>query len=611
MQITTLSSESIVSLMKKYCCLIAFASLLSINYGQAIRFFSVKKNCMNISEKLGLKPNENCIEIPAFSISKQITLKQYKTYLKSIEKDSSYAFFLSQHPKIDFQESLTKKYLTVDDFDNEPVIGVSMDNACNFARWYTAIQGKKDILYRLPTVVEWISMNEQFAIEKNDKLDTVIQKKRTWKKKTKKRESNNKNVNLHLLDWTINAFDESIYQYHDLTKFPLGHIYKHEHYEPKVMKRKCVIGKSFRISLADPVKIASLYSYYADEGYADVGFRLIEVSVNDPFWNQKKQEPIQSDIILNPESIIKTLPLSTENIQNHSIELSNQQIDFTTRNGMLDGSFIVYKKVNDKKIILVKGEMKNNCRTGYWTIYDEKEAERIVIKRLYKSNLEFDQLIPNHSSNKLISFVESNLNPSLGYDKYGCKEYFPVKEADIIYSKRLYREILFEKNKFSGYSIIESLKSATQRKELIAYSIDNFSRLTDKDPFENFLGNFLGFRIKEDFFFDKNRKIAETRIIGLAPIFVDSITNEKKELCWYYFPYLRKFLVNEIDPYYDTNMDNIFLERNFFGSVYKLQNISNQSDSINKQKQLDYQDINLLLDEHKIWLFLEGLADEY
>lgn len=577
--------------MKNSLFLLIFVSIFLMGYGQKINFYRIKEKKINLSEKLGIKSDSTVHSFSSFRISKQITLKQYKQYLRSIEKDSSYAFFLSQLPKIERQESLTKNYLNASDFDDEPVIGVSMDNACNFAVWYSSIQGSDKVKYRLPMVFEWISMNEE----------------------TEKKSDNTKKNKLvgPILDWTINAFDESAYLFQNPSKFPVGYLYKHSKYDHKVLKRKSVIGRSFRISLADPVKISSLYSYYADEGYADVGFRLIEVGRVDPFEKYTKQEPIQSDINLKSISSLKTLPYSMELVEQHSIELNDQLVEYATKNGQLDGTFKVYKQVGNNKVTIVKGEIRNNCRVGYWTIYDEKDPSKILIKRLYRSHLEFEQLLPNHSSSKIIPFVTKNMNPTLGLNDDGYKEYAYVTSADFIFSSRLYREILFEKNKIPFNEIIELLKTTIDKKEIIVYDTSNFRTIREDNPFENFTGNIIGFRIKEDFFFDKNRKLSETRIIGLAPIYFDSTVNDNRELCWLYFPQLRKHLVKIHDSFSGSNLDNLFFERNFFGEVYQTQNSYDKMDAESIKKDLKFKDIELLLTEHQIWLFLEGKVEWY
>lgn len=562
--------------MLKNLCSLIFLFFFSNSFSQHLNFYRVKEKKLKFAQKMGIRTDSSVHNLSSFRISKQITLKQYKHYLSSVQKDSSYAFYLSQLPKIERQEILTKQYLNSTDFDNEPVIGVSMDNACNFARWYTTVQNKEKIKYRLPTVFEWISMNEE-------------------------RKPSSKDI---LLDWTLNAYIESDYEFFKRGEFPVGFFYKHKKYESKVMKRKCVIGQSFRISLADPVKIFSTFPYYADEGYADVGFRLIELSRVDNFEEHAIQEEIQSDI--NLRSLTKSLPIYQENVIIKSIELNGKLVEYTTRNGQLDGAFKVFKKVNNEKIPLVIGEMKNNCRIGYWTVYNENVTNKIVLQRLYHSPLEFEQLIPKPSSNKLAAFVQREINPPQGLDKNGCKENAYVSSADLIFSKRLYREILFENNKFSSNGILKSLNDAIEKKEIICYDTSNFSVVSYKNPLHGFEVDVIGFRIKEDFFFDKNRKLSETRILGLAPIYIDSTTNIKREICWFYYPEIRKIFVKIKDPNLHSNLDNLFLERHFFGEIYKTLDRFDRIDDDDRRNELKSLDIELLMTEHDIWLYLEG-----
>ena len=86
----------------------------------------------------------------------------------------------------------------------------------------------------------------------------------------------------------------------------------------------------------------------------------------------------------------------------------------------------------------------------------------------------------------------------------------------------------------------------------------------------------VGYRIKEDVYYDKQRGKVETRIVGIAPIYIfkkstgDSIGIQP--LCWFKYKQARvvfaKMDVSDADKnLYDVSMDDMFLQRQFKGDI--------------------------------------------
>jgi gliding motility associated protien GldN len=80
--------------------------------------------------------------------------------------------------------------------------------------------------------------------------------------------------------------------------------------------------------------------------------------------------------------------------------------------------------------------------------------------------------------------------------------------------------------------------------------------------------------LKEDWFFDKERSILDVRTIGLAPVILDSATNQEKIKFWVYFPQARDVLKNYY--VYDAKstvggntFDHLFMTRRFNAVIYK------------------------------------------
>jgi gliding motility associated protien GldN len=94
------------------------------------------------------------------------------------------------------------------------------------------------------------------------------------------------------------------------------------------------------------------------------------------------------------------------------------------------------------------------------------------------------------------------------------------------------------------------------------------------------------YRLKEDWFFDKERAQLDVRIIAIAPVVYDveedASGNKQitglKELFWLYFPHCR-FIFNNYLVYNESNdaqwmsFDDLFWKRRFNAVIYKESNV--------------------------------------
>ncbi len=103
-----------------------------------------------------------------------------------------------------------------------------------------------------------------------------------------------------------------------------------------------------------------------------------------------------------------------------------------------------------------------------------------------------------------------------------------------------------------------------------------------KTEFES--ANVKKFRIKEDFYFDKQRSVFEVRILGIGPVIDvnDKVTGEKrfeKTLFWIYFPECRQlFARSEMFNLKNgsagrLSYDDVFMKRMFSSYIYKEENV--------------------------------------
>ena len=130
----------------------------------------------------------------------------------------------------------------------------------------------------------------------------------------------------------------------------------------------------------------------------------------------------------------------------------------------------------------------------------------------------------------------------------------------------------------------------------------------------------IGFRVKEDWFFDKKRSVIYVSIIGLAPlIYAVDVTGSVREgnikipLFWIYYPEARRLFANsevfnrENDAERRT-FDDIFQKRLFGSYVYKESNVYDRRIEDYKQglsALLESEKIKLEITnfEHDMWEF--------
>ena len=221
------------------------------------------------------------------------------------------------------------------------------------------------------------------------------------------------------------------------------------------------------------------------------------------------------------------------------------------------------------------------------------------------------------------------------------QQYAPLRQADVMWSRKIWREIdlrqkinhpfYYPENDGVGHtiqdrkSLIDVIYSAIQEGSITAYgnaimddefrevmsqddikkiggARENLITVTDWDAVaegvapedaqittldkKNFDRNSVKkWRLKESWFFDKQRSVMDVRIIGMAPLQEDKdevsgqLTGGFSPLFWVYFPEAREILINaEVFNLVKNNAerrtyDDIFWKRMFGSTVTKEANV--------------------------------------
>jgi len=233
-----------------------------------------------------------------------------------------------------------------------------------------------------------------------------------------------------------------------------------------------------------------------------------------------------------------------------------------------------------------------------------------------------------------VTFAQSNEDVMGGpYEKKITQTRTPLaypylREADVMWSKKIWRIIdLNEKINLplkypsSGSTndrknLIDVLLNATREGTITAYDymndeflmpitfrqveerggarLDSTTIMESEPPYNDTdiviardfnYDDVIAFRVKEEWFFDKQRSVMEVRIIGLAPLIYAKDEqgnvregNVKIPICWFYYPDCRNLLAgaevfNRQNDAERRTYDDIFQKRLFNSYIYKEANV--------------------------------------
>jgi len=250
-------------------------------------------------------------------------------------------------------------------------------------------------------------------------------------------------------------------------------------------------------------------------------------------------------------------------------------------------------------------------------------------------------------------------NPCDIYDKQNIGNRHPInytslREGDVAWEKRVWRDIdMREKQNQPLYypleynacrtSLFQTITRQILNGNIIAFKDEDFlipyndaeikNKLVKRDTIAQIIydieGNelpptmvptvdstsiyarILKFRVKEDWYFDRQKSSLEVRIVGLAAIEYNEERDYYRELYWVYFPSCRPYFARN-DVYNFKNdaerrsLDDIFWKRQFTSTIVKESNVQDRyidqyQKGIDALVEADKIKMNIFTWEHDLW----------
>ncbi len=250
-------------------------------------------------------------------------------------------------------------------------------------------------------------------------------------------------------------------------------------------------------------------------------------------------------------------------------------------------------------------------------------------------------------------------NPCDIYDKQNIGNRLPInytslRESDVAWEKRVWRDIdMREKQNQPLYypleynacrsSLFQTITRQILNGNIIAFKDEDFlipyndaeikNKLVKRDTLPQIIYNELGeelspimvptvdstsiyarilkFRVKEDWYFDRQKSSLEVRIVGLAAIEYNEERDYYRELYWVYFPSCRPYFARN-DVYNFKNdserrsLDDIFWKRQFTSTIVKESNVQDRyidqyQKGIDALVEADKIKMNIFTWEHDLW----------
>lgn len=265
--------------------------------------------------------------------------------------------------------------------------------------------------------------------------------------------------------------------------------------------------------------------------------------------------------------------------EGETIKIDDLHVECERESGMLDGKYTSYWSNGKKK---AQGHMKHNMRSGAWSLWDS--TGKLLMTRTYSAGNAWTLRFP------AAGYLRSYAGP-VRLISEGNTVYDGIIQDSILRSARMWRFIPYDKSNpvFLMHEVIDSLIAFATAQPFPNVAADDefrnpYMRTDVMQKLEQCHENriVLGYKIKEDWYYDKISHTGNTAIIAICPVMQGLTSADTVDFGWFYYPAISSMLANiKYHPRHHTiypgNIDAVFATRCFASSVYKTSNKQNKN----------------------------------
>lgn len=251
------------------------------------------------------------------------------------------------------------------------------------------------------------------------------------------------------------------------------------------------------------------------------------------------------------------------------IKARDLSVSYETHDGMMTGNYTSFWPNGKPK---VDGTMRRNHRVGAWTLFDS--TGKVIMKRNYTDDWNWTMVYPKGGTPV---GSEKWIDSAAGYRQ------FKWKNDSIAQTTRLWRYVPYDESNpvFKENVLIDSLIHFAQQVNSFSvfwdnefrtpYSPSEFVRHLDECDAKRIV---LGYRVKEDWFYDYTAQTGLTAVIAICPVLRSVNGTDSVDLGWFNYSLLKPMLsrMKTNDSFLPANMNEQFEMHGFHSDIYEFTN---------------------------------------